>query len=412
MKTLTTLEELDREIQYVDERMAVSDDEGRKAFANFIFAPERLTPSDPYSEEYQFAQFELYRMVSGRTTYEAAVNEHTPFDLEAMKYRPFPYYTHSTATVSEQLIMQGWMIRHLGIDPPAKLVEFGPGWGNTTLHLAMMGYDVTAVEVGAAFIQLLQHRTAQAHVSVNLVQSDMLKFAPTEKYDLALFFESFHHCSNHLQMLENLNSIVQPHGKIIFAAEPIAEFPFPWGLRLDGISAWSIRKSGWLELGFDTSYFIRTLLRFGWASKRMTFPGINGADVIIAERLGDQLHLPTMYLPPDEDATWFASEGEYRFTKGKSVVSCPLHPKANSIEIVMGNKAPRELEVTVQAGKITKIFRLPKRSDLKPYQMEIAGPIGQISISCATWKPAKVSWFSKDQRDLGVPVQSIRFVNV
>jgi hypothetical protein len=37
------------------------------------------------------------------------------------------------------------------------------------------------------------------------------------------------------------------------AAEPITDdFGEPWGLRLDGMSAWSIRKHGWLELGFQT----------------------------------------------------------------------------------------------------------------------------------------------------------------
>ena len=51
-------------------------------------------------------------------------------------------------------------------------------------------------------------------------------------------------------------------GAIVFAAEPIIDdFYCPWGVRLDGQSAWSIRKFGWLELGFRTDYFRKTLDR-------------------------------------------------------------------------------------------------------------------------------------------------------
>ena len=82
-------------------------------------------------------------------------------------------------------------------------------------------------------------------------------------FDAVLFYESFHHCSDHRGLIAKLAGILNSGGKIFFAAEPIFDgFPVPWGVRVDGESLWAIRQNGWLELGFQESYFVRTLLRF------------------------------------------------------------------------------------------------------------------------------------------------------
>jgi len=85
------------------------------------------------------------------------------------------------------------------------------------------------------------------------------------QFDAVLFFECFHHCANHQTLIAEFDRVVAPGGKILFAAEPItADFPIPWGLRLDGESLWAIRKHGWMELGFNERYFDSLLARHGW----------------------------------------------------------------------------------------------------------------------------------------------------
>ena len=65
-------------------------------------------------------------------------------------------------------------------------------------------------------------------------------------------------------LLRALRQAVMPEGRIFFGGEPItADFPMPWGLRLDGNSLWAIRKNGWLELGFREDYFARALAETG-----------------------------------------------------------------------------------------------------------------------------------------------------
>lgn len=98
----------------------------------------------------------------------------------------------------------------------------------------------------------------------------MLKYRSSSKYDAALFYESFHHCSNPFSFLENIYEMINDMGIVCFAAEPIVKgytdfIPYPWGVRLDGMSVWSIREFGWLELGFEHSFFVKTLEQLGFS---------------------------------------------------------------------------------------------------------------------------------------------------
>ena len=162
------------------------------------------------------------------------------------------------------------------------IVEFGPGWGNLTGDLVATGMDVTAVELDEKFCQLIAHR-CEGPGRVTVAQGDMLGFAADEPFDAAVFFESFHHCADHLAMLRRLHDSVRPGGAVLFAAEPIQNLDYPWGPRLDGLSVWSSRTHGWLELGFDNAYFDRALARTGWSGRRHRLgAGAGETDVIVA----------------------------------------------------------------------------------------------------------------------------------
>ena len=113
----------------------------------------------------------------------------------------------------------------------------------------------------------------------------MLDYSPPERtFDMVIFYESFHHCSHPFQMLENVRSMLKPGGFAIFAAEPIHLFSQPWGLRLDGLSLWSIRKHGWLELGFNRSFWQRCLEKHGFSWQRTKLRGHSIADLYICQK--------------------------------------------------------------------------------------------------------------------------------
>jgi SAM-dependent methyltransferase len=305
----------------------------------------------------------------------------------------------------------------MNLAPHSRIVEFGPGWGNTTLHFIQMGYEVTAVDSEKAFLDLIKYRTAMLSKKVELVHQDMLAFNSSTKYDAAVFFESFHHCANHLKLLKNLDQLINDDGLIAFAAEPIADapyFPFPWGVRLEGMSVWSIRKWGWLELGFDTSYFLRTLLLFGWTPQRYRSDASPLADAIVAKKSHGYYEPSEITLPPDECKTWapkeMASELKLRFTQAKSVMSCAKDIKAKFVEFCISNYAPFALDIKLSAGNATETFQVPKSSMKGIYKIPLSNWNGQITITSKTWQPAKILR-NADNRELGVAVHYLKFID-
>lgn len=264
------------------ELFAESDDKGRAFVTSFqLKAPDM--PEDPFSPAYADAQSALYERIAGRGGYEVA-NEASDVDLDAALAAPYPYGTGSPQQVSEQLLAWGFIIKALNPQPGWRAVEFGPGWGNLTLHLTTMGVDVTAVEVDGSFAELIRRRTSRPD-KIHIQQSDMLSFVADGRYDAAIFFESFHHCSRHRDMLDHLRDVVTDDGVIAFAGEPVGWMPYPWGLRLDGMSLWSVRRYGWLELGFSRSYFTEALRRAGWRGERVSNRSLGHlADVTLVRR--------------------------------------------------------------------------------------------------------------------------------
>jgi SAM-dependent methyltransferase len=281
------LDELDAVLDRATALMAAAPDEARALLEGIVLELPTAPPDDPFSAAYREWTWDLYRCISGRAGYDTT-HEASPFDLPAALVRPFPYQTGSLALVGRA---RGHLLDCLADAVPAgpgrgprprRIVEFGPGWGNLTGDLVATGLDVTAVELDEKFCHLIAQR-CDGPGRLTVVQGDMLGFTADEPFDAAVFFESFHHCADHLALLGRLHDIVRPGGAVLFASEPVQQLDYPWGPRLDGLSVWSSRTHGWLELGFDSAYFDRALARTGWSGRRITLRAAAGEpDVIVA----------------------------------------------------------------------------------------------------------------------------------
>jgi cyclopropane fatty-acyl-phospholipid synthase-like methyltransferase len=287
IQVIKTLSELDQMLYRLDAAHKISDDELRKLFPTFRMEFSSHVPNDPYSHEYAQNQFDLYRKISGQLY--SIDNEKSIFDLDKATISPFPYYTKSCETVGNHLTAIAHLIRNINLKPGAKIMEFGPGWGNTTLALAMMGFDVAAIDIEKNFCELIERRAKQMGVKINVINADFLFIEQVvEPVDAVLFFESFHHCSHHLRLIKGLYNAVKEDGKVYFASEPItSDFPIPWGIRLDGESLWAIRRNGWLELGFSENYFLTTLQKFGWIVEKYVTNSLPWATVYEARKMSN-----------------------------------------------------------------------------------------------------------------------------
>lgn len=292
MKSITNVTELDRELEYVDSQFKVSDDCARVALSNFQYVIDKKSiPKDPFSKEFYDFQMKLYSILSGRHVYDIK-NEETVFDLDENKKCPFPYFTCSASTVGDQLLAIGFLIKKTNLPPNSNVIEFGSGWGNLTIALAQMGHNMTCVEVEKRFIDLIKYRTREINKPIEFFQQDMLEFTESidKKYDAAIFYEAFHHCRDPFTLMKNLSHIIDKNGIICFASEPFVQgpseiIPYPWGIRLDGMSVWSIRRWGWMELGFDISFFLNTLSRYGFKSERFSSDVSPLTNLIIARKI-------------------------------------------------------------------------------------------------------------------------------
>ena len=282
--TLTTLVELDAKLAECAAAQHVSDDALREVFTRFQMELPRPAEPDPFSPRYRDEIMELYRRIAGRPY--SVRNEIMPLDVERSVRCPFPFSSQSAKTAGLFTMGLGFLLHSIDRPAGARILEFGPGWGNSTIALALLGYDVTAVEIGPDFCELLRRRAEQAGVALTVVNDDFLwAETVTEPFDAVVFFECFHHCSDHRRLLAALDRAVAPGGRIYFAAEPIvANWPMPWGLRGDGESLWAIRSGGWMELGFSEDYFREALRRAGWSVRRHAIPEIGWAAVWDAQR--------------------------------------------------------------------------------------------------------------------------------
>jgi SAM-dependent methyltransferase len=274
MKTIKDIAELDVMLSACD--AAASDDELRLVLGSFQMDMPPPADLDPLGPGYHDNQMALYHHIAGRS-YDLT-SEATPFDVDSAVVTPFPFSTGSSQTAGDHFVVMGEFLRHMRLSPGARVLEFGPGWGNLTLALAGLGYRVTAVDIEPRFCDLIRRRAERLGVAVNVINADFGWAASvSESFDAVVFFECFHHAADHLGLLRNLHRAVAPGGRVYMGAEPIlADFPIPWGLRMDGQSLWSIRKFGWMELGFRDDYFRAALAETGWAGTRqdVAYPAI------------------------------------------------------------------------------------------------------------------------------------------
>jgi SAM-dependent methyltransferase len=281
---VSTLRELDVLLAEAKRRIAISFDECFNYLDTIRFATPTDLPEDPTSPEYRERQMAFYRLLSGLESYTAMECEQIAVDEDKQRL-PFPYYTRSATVVGEQLMAIGCMIRASEVAPRSRVLEFGPGFGRLTLEFARMDLDVTAVEINPLYVDLIRKHAVRENLSVNVVQSSMLDFHSDKQFDRVFFYESFHHCEDHIAMIRKFDELVAPNGAVVFGGEPIEDnFPMPWGVRCDGRAVWAIRVYRWLELGFRTDYFISLLARHGWTTKIVPSQDVPWQRVFVAKR--------------------------------------------------------------------------------------------------------------------------------
>lgn len=244
----------------------------------YVDAPE-LYPrgDDPFSIEYRDSVEEIHELVSRRPGYSPATHELIPIKPRERAKRPGIYKDGGTKHLGTFLEAIGQIYQVIDLQAGARVVEFGPGDGQIALPLARNGCHVTVVDIDPNNLQAIRLQAKAIGIKVKCIRGEFADDHALRDIDVAIFFEAFHHAIDHMQVLEHLGRALKPGGRVIFAGEPIIEpdspwahvAPFPWGLRLDALSLSAVAYYGWMELGFQESYFNEAMRRQGWSIERI-----------------------------------------------------------------------------------------------------------------------------------------------
>tara|TARA_R110000868_G_scaffold375711_1_gene640370 strand:+ start:5129 stop:6367 length:1239 start_codon:yes stop_codon:yes gene_type:complete len=218
---------------------------------------------DPFSEGYYAAQMNLYRELSGRE-FEQAINELGDIDISAHISAANPYNHGSPAGLAVHLERLARALKFAKPPLGGKMLDMGCGWGLSSELAAYSGLDVTSIDINPQFVDLINQRASAGDRMISARQSSFDSFASEEQYDIIQFYECFHHAAKPWKLIERMAAHLKPEGKIVLAGEPFNEIWWKnWGLRLDALSVYCIRKFGWFESGWSQSFLLNAFQRSG-----------------------------------------------------------------------------------------------------------------------------------------------------
>lgn len=255
---------------------------------------------DPFSSEYTNMQISVYKEISGRELDQNINEQDTRVDIESNKNSANPYGMEDTNFIARhsRTIFTSLLVSQL--PAKAKILDVGAGWGLSTEMMAFTGAEVHAFDINPLFVELIKDRTKHRYYDVMVYESEFDVFKPPSSYDLIFFYECLHHAVKPWETIRHLSSFMEADGKTTIAGEPINSIWWKnWGIRLDPLSVYSIRKFGWFESGWSEDFITECFARAGFDLTLLPFIGLDGGYIGVATRYGCNAKITSeIVLPP------------------------------------------------------------------------------------------------------------------
>jgi 2-polyprenyl-3-methyl-5-hydroxy-6-metoxy-1,4-benzoquinol methylase len=384
---------------------------------------------DPFSDAYKDEVVRIYLDLRGNQdeAYEALRDESAPMGLPQNIFSDVvPWHFKRPEMISEFLYSWGHIFELLDLpdDRTSTVLEYGAGTGQILLMLARLGVEAFGVDINPDAIALIRAQADAMGLQIHTEQANFGEGFEGKTFDRIIFYEAFHHAIDFMPLLHRLRQRLNPDGRLILCGEPIVEhetasIPYKWGPRLDGLSAFCIKRYGWMELGFTRDFIFEAMDRTGWHIQAHPFPSCGRADAYVA--------VPKMLLLPGQKwflavgtqqaeaylngADWFNAEGSHRWTRHDvAVVKLPDYAGlSGDIVVSVGNLLPIEKKLKVSCGDISSIVLLPPNTENK--QIELVGcQATTISIETMLHRISEVISGSSDDRQVGIIVKELSLV--
>ncbi|WP_254070264.1 bifunctional 2-polyprenyl-6-hydroxyphenol methylase/3-demethylubiquinol 3-O-methyltransferase UbiG [Acidisphaera sp. L21] len=357
---------------------------------------------DPYGETYVQAQLALYEEIAGRS-FNQATNEHTPFDVSrhVAAVNPYDHADPSALAVHTERLSRAFRLAKLPRD--GRLLDLGCGWGLSSEIGAYLGLKVTAVDINPLFVNLVNQRAELGRRAITATTSSFDDFDAPETYDMVLFYECLHHALKPWDVIEKFRKMLAPGGKIVLTGEPINKLWWRhWGIRLDPISVYCVRKFGWFESGWSLDFIREVFRRAG-----MKCIADRGSDEEIGYTLVAQMSDLSQILATEMAEYWdsqgFTPDAEYLVFSGHGWLEIPFAPDTGGIRLILRSFRPAKgLATLIRIGQTT-VFEgmLPPGDTVIDIQAEAEA--AHVEFDSEVWCPDK-EVYNGDKRQISFHV--------
>jgi 2-polyprenyl-3-methyl-5-hydroxy-6-metoxy-1,4-benzoquinol methylase len=361
---------------------------------------------DPYSDEYVAQQLALYVEISGRNI-DQYTNEHTDFQLDKHINHINPYGLRDQNSLNHHFMRLSIMLSAASQPASARVLDMGAGWGLSSEYFATLGCDVTAVDINEDFVTLINKRSKRFSNGINAIHGDFETNIFLRKFNLVCFYECLHHAIRPWAVIDAAKRQLSPNGQICFAGEPIQSIWWKhWGMRLDPLSVYCIKKFGWFESGWSEA-FIQDVFKRAGMSVNMRI-----SDEKDVGYIGIATYPTAKIRTIDEDAFMTTNFGDgwigdapYMICSGTAYIDKGILAGASLVRLSVKNFRGKDLEILVtelQSGRKERCILVPGYNE---FDFE-AGDDLSYRIEAETWVPAE-EFDSIDSRRLSFHLVAI-----
>ncbi len=382
------------------------------SFVNSYVYPIQRSSDDPFSPAYRKSVIDSYLSVTGLSFYDPAANELSNF--QEVPYAPraqFPYSMGEALAVGNYLVGVGLVMQHVSVPAAGSyIIEYGPGWGHLTTSLGQAGYDIAAIDIEPAFVDLINDRATKMDLPVKAYVGKFGDRPDGDRLvDAVIFLESFHHSLEHVDVLKKIYSWLKVGGEVIFGAEAIyPDFDCPWGIRRDGHAIWAVHKLKWMELGFSEDYFSKLMIRLGFSLSKTKIDNVGPFGLVYKAVKSNYIDLTNTLLPSNEISTW-APRGEDNvlFAGSESILSVADFSFSGEMVVTAKNFLSKPLKAIFSFNGKDFPVSVAVNSTVK-IVIPISSGSGLLEVSSETLCPAECG-VGDDRRMLGIAVLSIEY---
>ena len=125
------------------------------------------------------------------------MNETSPAYKGRVKYTPENARKYQVRKPAKERAELRLVERGFKLIPRGRVLDAPCGGGRVTLHLAKLGYEVTAADLSDSMIEITRENVAQAGLNIPVEHQDVEKLTyPDRHFDGVISFRLFHHFPN------------------------------------------------------------------------------------------------------------------------------------------------------------------------------------------------------------------------